>query len=361
MGNTLGMEPGQPLVGTGFVVDEKHVAEVMEKEMLEFKRLSEQRVPYTSKLDDFQLHNTLGEGAYGRVLLVKEKAKGNSVSALKIMEKEKIVRGKQVSHVLQEAKLMRSVKFPFLVNLVSRFQDNCNLYMQMEFVPGGELLSLMGKVGNIPEEKCKIYVLEVTAAFEYLHRLNIVYRDLKPENVLIGLNGHLKITDFGFAKEVTDRTYTTCGTPEYLSPEIVKQGGHGLATDWWMLGIFTYEMLCGFSPFVNDDIVKMYNNIEQVHYEFHQEHSKTARNFIENLLQKDLTKRYGNLSNGVWDIVHHPFFTGISCTKLLNMQVNAPYAMKISSADDTSCFDEYDEMPIATAACDMHKEVFADF
>ncbi|KNC71823.1 serine/threonine protein kinase [Sphaeroforma arctica JP610] len=117
--------------------------------------------------------------------------------------------------------------------------------MLFEYVVGGELFSHLRKAGRFENTVARFYVVEIVLALEYLHQQNIIYRDLKPENILIAQHGHLKITDFGFAKRVTDRTWTLCGTPEYLAPEIIQSKGHGKAVDWWALGVLTYEMLAG--------------------------------------------------------------------------------------------------------------------
>lgn len=125
------------------------------------------------------------------------------------------------------------------------FQDDTNLYMLLEYVVGGELFTHLRRAGRFTNDMTRFYASEIVLAIEYLHSKDIIYRDLKPENLLIDHQGHIKITDFGFAKKVVDRTWTLCGTPEYLAPEIIQSKGHGKAVDWWALGILIFEMLAG--------------------------------------------------------------------------------------------------------------------
>ena len=167
------------------------------------------------KLDDFNLLRTLGTGSFGRVHLSQSRH-NNRYYAIKVLKKTEVVRLKQVEHTNNEKHILESVAHPFLVNLWGTFQDSANLYMVMDYVPGGELFSVLRKSKRFPDHVAKFYAIEVTLALEYLHNKNIIYRDLKPENLLLDASGHIKITDFGFAKYVPDITWTLCGTPDYL-------------------------------------------------------------------------------------------------------------------------------------------------
>lgn len=194
------------------------------------------------KLDDFDLDRTIGTGSFGRVMIVNLKRDRTKRYAMKMLKKENIVKMKQVEHTLNERKILSAIDFPFIVKLAYSFKDTSNLYMILEYVTGGEMFTHLRKTGRYSEENACFYASQIVLAFEYLHFLNIVYRDLKPENVLYDSNGYIKITDFGFAKIIKDRTWTLCGTPEYLAPEIILSRGYNKAVDWWALGVIIYEM-----------------------------------------------------------------------------------------------------------------------
>ncbi|KAM3073718.1 cAMP-dependent protein kinase catalytic subunit [Clarireedia jacksonii] len=174
-------------------------------------------------LTDFEILRTLGTGSFGRVHLVQSKH-NQRFYAVKVLKKAQVHKMKQVEHTNDERKMLQEVKHPFLITLWGTFQDSRNLYMVMDFVEGGELFSLL--------RKSQFYAAEVTLALEYLHARHIIYRDLKPENLLLDRHGHLKITDFGFAKKVPDITWTLCGTPDYLAPEVVSSKGYNKSVDW---------------------------------------------------------------------------------------------------------------------------------
>lgn len=144
--------------------------------------------------------------------------------------------------------------------------------------------------------------------FKYLHSKQIVYRDLKPENILIDRTGYLRLIDFTFAKVITKRTYTLCGTPEYIAPEIIKNEGHGFAVDWWAVGILLYEMLSGITPFWDENPRTIFNNILKGKIYFPSNFPKDAKSLIKHLLVADLSKRYGNLKKGYRDVSEHRFF-----------------------------------------------------
>ena len=193
------------------------------------------------KVEDYNMEITIGTGSFGRVKLCKLK-KGGKFNALKIQKKAEIIRLKQVDHIMSEISILAEIDHPFLIKMHGLAQDERFLYIFLDYIAGGELFNYLRSIGNLSNDEAKFYGASVASMFEYLHAKEIIYRDLKPENLLIDKEGYLKLTDFGFAKHIDGRTYTLCGTPEYLAPEILLQKGHGKPVDWWCLGILIYEM-----------------------------------------------------------------------------------------------------------------------
>jgi serine/threonine protein kinase len=164
---------------------------------------------------------------------------------------------------------------------------------------------------------------------------------LKPENILINADGYVKLTDFGFAKVIEHRTYTLCGTPEYIAPEVLLNKGHGKPVDWWTLGILIYEMIVGYPPFVDEDPMGIYQKILSGKIVFPKMFDKNAKGLVKKLLTADLGKRYGNLKNGVEDIKTHKWFKEINWEELSDKKISAPFKPVAKSASDTSNFDDY--------------------
>jgi serine/threonine protein kinase len=215
-------------------------------------------MPFTLK--DLTLSTTVGTGTFGRVRIALHKP-SKQWFALKIVKKSEVLRLKQVDHIRAEVKILAMINHPFIVNMMGFLTDDRRLYMLFDYVPGGELFSHLRREVKFSNEASRFYAAEIALAFEYLHTFNIAYRDLKPENLLLSAKGHIKITDFGFAKQIDDRSYTLCGTPEYLAPEIIQSKGHNKGVDWWAIGILIYEMLAGFPPFYDENPYGIYQKI----------------------------------------------------------------------------------------------------
>ncbi|KAJ1916809.1 cAMP-dependent protein kinase catalytic subunit [Tieghemiomyces parasiticus] len=293
-------------------------------------------------LEDFRVERTLGTGSFGRVRLVQYKKTGQFY-AMKVLKKTEVVRAKQVEHVNNERNILSVCNSPFLVTLLGAFQDNVNLYMVMEYVVGGELFTYLRKYQRFPPQVAKFYTGEVVLAFEYLHSMDIIYRDLKPENVLIDQRGHVKLTDFGFAKHVPDITWTLCGTPDYLAPEIIQSKGYGKAVDWYSLGVLIFEMLAGYPPFYDEDHFKLYEKILAGRIAWPAHFDPLAKDLVRRLLTADLSKRFGNLKGGSQDIKSHRWLAEIDWNKLYNRQIPAPLIPQMAHTGDASNFDLYPE------------------
>lgn len=197
--------------------------------------------------------------------------------------------------------------------------------------------------------------------FEFLHSKNIIYRDLKPENILIDRAGYLKLTDFGFAKVCEGRTYTLCGTPEYLAPEILLNKGHGKPVDWWTFGVLLYEMLAGIDPFNDEDPMLIYQKILKGKIKFPSSFLPNAKSLVKHILEQDLSKRYGNLKRGVDDIKNHRLFKGIDWNLILTYKIKAPYLPKVASNGDVNNFQPYQDSDSITQAIKPNEDPFLEW
>lgn len=294
-------------------------------------------------LNDFQIMRTLGTGSFGRVHLVRS-IHNHRYYAVKVLKKAQVIKMKQVEHTNDERRMLKLVEHPFLIRMWGTFQDSKNLFMIMDYIEGGELFSLLRKSQRFPNPVAKFYSAEVILALEYLHSHNIIYRDLKPENILLDRNGHIKLTDFGFAKEVETVTWTLCGTPDYIAPEVITTKPYNKSIDWWSLGILIFEMLAGYTPFYDHTPMKTYEKIliGKVHYPNH--FHPDVVDLLSKLITNDLTRRLGNLQNGPEDIRNHVWFTEVVWEKLLLKDIETPYEPPITGGvGDSSLFDHYPE------------------
>lgn len=214
---------------------------------------------------DFDILKLVGKGTFGRVFQVRKKDT-RRIYAMKVLSKKEIVAKKEVAHTIGERKILqRSLESPFLVGLKFSFQTESELFLVTDFKSGGELFWHLQRESRFSEERARFYIAELTLALEHLHKHDIVYRDLKPENILLDATGHVALCDFGLSKPdlpANQLTNTFCGTTEYLAPEILLDDlGYSKMVDFWSLGVLLFEMLCGWSPFYNEDTQVMYRNI----------------------------------------------------------------------------------------------------
>uniref|UniRef100_A0A0L0NR37 cAMP-dependent protein kinase n=1 Tax=Candidozyma auris TaxID=498019 RepID=A0A0L0NR37_CANAR len=314
-------------------------------------------------LSDFAIMRTLGTGSFGRVHLVRSVHNGRYY-AIKVLKKHQVVKMKQVEHTNDERRMLKLVEHPFLIRMWGTFQDAKHLFMVMDYIEGGELFSLLRKSQRFPNPVAKFYAAEVVLALEYLHSHDIIYRDLKPENILLDRNGHIKITDFGFAKEVSTVTWTLCGTPDYIAPEVITTKPYNKSVDWWSLGVLIFEMLAGYTPFYDSTPMKTYEKILSGKIHFPSFFNHDVVDLLSRLITADLSYRLGNLLNGPADIRNHAWFSEVVWEKLLAKDIETPYEPPITAGTgDSSLFDHYPEeqLDYGCNGEDPYKDLFTDF
>ncbi|KAG4393767.1 hypothetical protein GLYMA_03G164600v4 [Glycine max] len=335
-------------------------------------------------VDDFELLTMIGKGAFGEVRVCKEKATDH-VYAMKKLKKSEMLRRGQVEHVRAERNLLAEVDSNCIVKLYCSFQDDEYLYLIMEYLPGGDMMTLLMRKDTLTEDEARFYVGETILAIESIHKHNYIHRDIKPDNLLLDKYGHLRLSDFGLCKpldcstlEETDFTtgqnangstqnnehvapkrtqqeklqhwqknrrtlaYSTVGTPDYIAPEVLLKKGYGMECDWWSLGAIMYEMLVGYPPFYSDDPMSTCRKIVnwKSHLRFPEEArlSPEAKDLISKLLC-DVNQRLG--SNGADEIKAHPFFNGVEWDKLYQME--AAFIPEVNDELDTQNFEKFEE------------------
>ncbi|EKE41765.1 hypothetical protein ENUP19_0051G0012 [Entamoeba nuttalli] len=303
------------------------------------KKIEEEKEESKISMEDFDIITLLGKGAFGKVMLVKYKKEGK-IYAMKTVEKAQIIDSNEVEHILSEKVVLSQINNPFLVNMHYSFQTPTHLVFILDYCAGGELFSYLQKhSAGLPEVDVKFYAAQIVLALEHMHSTGIIYRDIKPENILFEKDGYLRMTDFGLAKSTKKGTTNTfCGTPEYLAPEVVEGLDYNEYIDWWGLGILIYEMLFTQSPFLAETMEELYENILQREpkYPSTKPITEECMNFINSLLIKEPSKRLTDPDQ----IKTHPWFNGFNFDDLYKKKLTPPYVPKIQSQTDTSNFDE---------------------
>ncbi|KAL2599133.1 hypothetical protein AAZV13_10G035100 [Glycine max] len=332
-------------------------------------------------VEDFELLTMIGKGAFGEVRVCREKTSGH-VYAMKKLKKSEMLRRGQVEHVKAERNLLAEVDSNCIVKLYCSFQDDEHLYLIMEYLPGGDMMTLLMRKDILTEDEARFYVGETVLAIESIHKHNYIHRDIKPDNLLLDRYGHLKLSDFGLCKpldcstleendfsvgqnvngstqsstpkrsqqeqlqhwQINRRTlaYSTVGTPDYIAPEVLLKKGYGMECDWWSLGAIMYEMLVGYPPFYSDDPMLTCRKIVnwKTYLKFPEEArlSPEAKDLISKLLC-NVNQRLG--SKGADEIKAHPFFKGVEWNKLYQME--AAFIPEVNDELDTQNFEKFDE------------------
>lgn len=293
-------------------------------------------------VDDFDFMKVLGRGNFGKVMQVRKKDSGE-IFALKILKKSAIIAKRQVDHTWSERNILAQAQHPFLMKLRWAFQTESKLYFVLDFLRGGELFFHLKQRRRFTEDEARIMVAEVCMALGHLHTLDVVYRDLKPENVLLDPEGHLCLTDFGLSKELSpenQEAFTFCGTPEYLAPEVIRGSGHTKAVDWWSVGILLYELCVGIPPFYSRNVNEMYDKIQHGVLKFPPFLSEACRSVIVQLLVRDPNERLGSGPTDVEEIQRTAFFGKLDWDQLYRKEISPLYKPRVRSETDVSNFED---------------------
>jgi len=337
------------------IADDKHekmvTKEDAEEAAKEKKQESTQIVNTDKKstkkisLDDFELLCVIGRGSFGKVMKVRKKDT-KEIFAMKILAKDMLIKQNMVAYTKSEKNILQMVEHPFIVQLRYAFQTDSKLYLVLDFLSGGELFFHLSKEVKFSVDRARFYTAELVLAIGHLHSKDIIYRDLKPENVVLDSKGHVCLTDFGLAKKditSSNQTHTFCGTPEYLAPEIIKGKGHGKPVDWWSLGILLYEMLVGLPPFYSENMNEMYELILKAPLKFPSFVPPDAQSLLRGLLERDETKRLGSGPSDAKEIMQHPFFASIDWEKLFKKEIDPPFVPESSKDDDETTARNFDQ------------------
>ncbi|XP_042424661.1 serine/threonine-protein kinase 38-like [Zingiber officinale] len=371
--------------------EQNSILKNLEKKETEYMRLQRHKMG----VDDFELLTIIGRGAFGEVRICKEKTSGH-VYAMKKLKKSEMLRRGQVEHVKAERNLLAEVDSAYIVKLYFSFQDDEYLYLIMEYLPGGDMMTLLMRKDTLTDDEARFYVAETVLAIESIHKHNYIHRDIKPDNLLLDRHGHMKLSDFGLCKPLDSSSfpnlnepeyrpgrnlddkpssvspaprrtqqeqlqhwqknrrmlaYSTVGTPDYIAPEVLLKKGYGMECDWWSLGAIMYEMRVGYPPFYSEDPMSTCRKIVnwKNHLKFPEEAklSPEAKDLISRLLC-NVEHRLG--TKGAHEIKAHPWFRGIQWERLY--QIEAAFKPEVNDELDTQNFEKFEETsaPVQTSS-----------
>ncbi|KAF0684523.1 Aste57867_23522 [Aphanomyces stellatus] len=289
---------------------------------------------------DLEMLKVIGRGTFAQQVALAKHRQTSRVYAIKSCDKQNLVKRKQVVHTWTEKHILEKLRgHPFIVTLFSTFSTLDEVHFVLEYCPGGELFYHLHQQDRFDDVSVQFYAAEVLTALHSLHTANIVYRDLKPENVLLDAAGHVRLADFGFCKDIgdSDRTFSFCGSPEYLSPEMIGRRGHAVATDMWSFGCFCYELAVGHPPFQmqNDALPVLFESIKRGCVHFPPELNPTFVAFLKGCLDSNPTTRFTAAQ-----AMDHPFFKDIVWSDVLARHLTPPFVPPVDGVECTQNFDD---------------------
>lgn len=333
---------------------------LIKQEILSREATQLRRKRHKTTIFDYEPVAVIGRGAFGEVRVVRHKRSGE-VLAMKKLRKSEMIHKNQLAHVRAERDVLAAADCPWVVQLNCSFQDSSYLYLVMEYLQGGDLMTLLMRKDVLSEDEARFYLAETVCAVEAVHKLNYIHRDLKPDNILLDRNGHVKLSDFGLCKHThfagphpyanlqrvqdrpldrRQRAFSTVGTPDYIAPEVFSKQGYDHTVDWWSVGTILFEMLVGYPPFFSDEPSTTCQKILQWRKTLIFPREARLSHSATDLIRK-LVCDAGDRLSSAESIKSHPFFLGIDWTHLRNRP--APNAPEVRSETDTRNFDKYEE------------------
>ena len=297
---------------------------------------------------DFDFVKVVGKGSFGKVMMVR-KIDSGKIYAMKVLKKKALVKRKRVVQTVKARQMLAGINHPFVVSLHWAFQTDAKLYMVLDHFNGGELFFHLKKEGRFSERRSKFYGGEICLGLECIHQKDIVYVDLQPENIILDMDGHIKITDFTMDKDSLgsdSMKHEFCGKPEYLAPEIAQQKPYTFAADWWSFGTLLYEMMTGSPPFYSENVDVMYERIVNAPTSLPKYLSQNARSIFLKLLEKDPKQRLGSERDAA-EIKQHEFFKDLDMKQLLEKKIKPPFKPKVADEEDTAYVQDHLKNEIA--------------
>lgn len=338
-------------------INHKRYLDVLKQDFL---HIYSNPISYSKSPEEFDKVQTLGHGSFGTVYLVRD-INTFQYHAMKAVEKVEVIKHKNLKQLYIEKKILQCVNFPFTMSLDFTCKDNMYVYFILPYEAGGELYTLIKKLGGFSEPLSQFYAAQLVLALEYLHHCSVVHRDLKPENVLVSSSGYIKLADFGFCKIIKSRTWTLCGTPEYLAPELILSKGYSFPVDWWALGVLIYEMIAAFPPFYSSEPIKLYEKILTGQFKTPENMTQVCKALVKNLLEVDPTKRYGSLKAGVLEIKNHLWFCDINWSSILYQKMIPPHVPICKNIGDTGNYSKVDEILLKKSQECVFEKEFENF